>query len=112
MLFVFSHCTLGTRIWTTHGLRLALKLLHDIQKLVVYFWSLPEPVLDEIQVGEGVGDVERSSCAVCYRRRCRGWRQHGQLGILADALRVHDRVKGRKGCFGMTTCGDESIKVA
>jgi hypothetical protein len=65
MLFVFSQCTLRTRIQgTADDLRLTLKLLHDIQKLVVNFWSFPEPVLDEIQVGEGVGDVERSSCAV------------------------------------------------
>jgi len=97
MLFVFSHCIPRTTTWRTRGLRLTLELLHDIQKLVVYFWSLPEPALDEIQVGEGVSDVERSSCAVRYCWRCRGRRQHGQPRILDGTLCVHDRVKGRRG---------------
>ena len=105
MLFVFSHCTLRIRISTAGSLRLTLKFFHDIQKLVINFWSVPEPVLDEIQVREGVGDVEWSSCAICHCRRCRGLRQHGQLGILAGALGAHDRVKGRKGFVGMATLG-------
>ena len=105
MLFVVSHCILGARIQMADDPRLTFKFLHDIQKLIVNFWSLPEPVLNEIQIREGVGDVERSSCAVSHRRRCRGLRQHGQLGVLAGALGVHDRVKGRKGCVGMATLG-------
>ena len=97
MLLVFSH---REGFQATGDARLTLELFHDIQKLVVNFWPLPKPVLDEIQVGEGVGDVERSSCAVCH---CRGLRQHGQLGVLADALDVHGRVKGRTGWLGTAT---------
>ena len=97
MLFVVSY----QRVFrTTNDARLTLKLFHDIQKLVVNFWSFPKPVLDEIQVGEGVGDVERSSCAVCH---CRSLGQHGQLGVLADALDIHNRVEGRIGWLGMAT---------
>lgn len=105
MLFVFSHRIPKTRILTAGNLRLTFKFLHDIQKLIINFWSLPEPVLDEIQVREGVGDVERPSRAVCHCRRCRGLRQHGQLGVLAGVWSVHDRVRGRKGCVGMATLG-------
>ena len=97
MLLVFSWQEV---FQATNDVRLTLKLFHDIQKLVVNFWSFPKPVLDEIQVGEGVGDVERSGCAVCH---CRGLGQHGQLGVLADALDVHDRVEGRIGGLGTAT---------
>ena len=112
MLFVFSRGIMGADLKEKNDARLTLKLLHDIQKLVVNFWSFPEPVLDEIQVREGVGDVERPGRAVYHRRCCCGLGQHSQLGVLTGALDVHDRVKGRIGCLGIATLRDGSIKVA
>ena len=66
----------GSKLLKENNARLTLKLLHDVQKLVVNFWSFPEPVLDEIQVCEGVGDVEGSGCTVRCCRRRRGVGQH------------------------------------
>jgi len=40
---------------------LAFKVLHDVQKLIVYIWIVVELILDSIEISEGVGDIEWSS---------------------------------------------------
>lgn len=39
---------------------LALKVLHDIEKPVVYVWSILELYLDRVEVAERIGHVEWS----------------------------------------------------
>lgn len=41
------------------NLRLALKVLHDVQEMIVNIWLVLELDLHCVEIAEGVGDVER-----------------------------------------------------
>lgn len=63
---------------------MALKVLHDIEKLVVDLWLVLELDLDGVEIAEGVCDVKGASILV---RRSRPW--SGGLG--------HEGVEGGRG---------------
>lgn len=90
-----------------------LEIIQDIHKFVVDLWAFPKPILDEIQVGESVGDIGELGCAVWYRLIRRGLRRHGQLRVLVTAFESYGLAKSRIGCFqGTLSIGGGPIKVA
>lgn len=49
----------------TSDARLALKVLHDIQKLIVDVWVVCKLILDSVEIAKGVGDVEGTRAVLC-----------------------------------------------
>ena len=60
-----------------HCSRLALKILHDVEKLVVDLGLVLELDLDGVEVAKGVCDVERTSILVRETRPWSGGLGHG-----------------------------------
>lgn len=77
---------------------MALKVLHDVEKVVVDVGTVLELVLDGVEVAEGIGDVERPAHLVQGRvdaHGCEvgGGRGGGRLGDDGG----HDEGLGRRG---------------